>query len=87
MAAQQNDPLRPARTRVTMTMSTSDCEDDMRKIAMVVLAACGLVSLAVAADSLGAWQVLQDGRYKIFSGDTAAYGERLLPRIGSCPSW
>lgn len=47
----------------------------MRKIAVIVLAACGLVSLAFAADTLGTWQPLQDGRYKIFSSETVAYGE------------
>ncbi|WP_091871834.1 hypothetical protein [Massilia yuzhufengensis] len=47
----------------------------MRKTIAAVLAALGVVSLAVAADTLGTWQSLQDGRYKIFSGDTVAYGE------------
>ncbi|BDT57104.1 hypothetical protein MasN3_05980 [Massilia varians] len=47
----------------------------MRKIAMTVVATCGLVSLTFAADSLGTWQPLQEGRYKIFSGETVAYGE------------
>lgn len=47
----------------------------MRKIAMAAFAACGLVSLAFAADTLGGWQPLQEGRYKIFSGETVAYGE------------
>lgn len=47
----------------------------MRKSAMTVLAACGFVSLAFAADTLGAWQPLQQGRYKIFSGETVAYAE------------
>lgn len=47
----------------------------MRKIAMALVAACGLVSLAFAADTLGAWQPLHEGRYKIFSGETVAYGE------------
>ena len=47
----------------------------MHKIAMVVLAACSVASLAFAADTLGAWQPLQEGRYKIFSGETVAYGE------------
>lgn len=47
----------------------------MRKIAIAVFAACGLVSLTFAADTLGAWQPLQEGRYKIFSGETVAYGD------------
>jgi hypothetical protein len=47
----------------------------MRKIAIATLATCGLVSLAFAADTLGAWQPLQEGRYKIFSGESVAYGE------------
>lgn len=47
----------------------------MRTFAIAILAACGLASLAVAADTLGAWQPLQEGRYKIFSGETVAYGE------------
>ncbi len=47
----------------------------MQKIAMVVLAACSIASLAFAADTLGAWQPLKEGRYKIFSGETVAYGE------------
>ena len=47
----------------------------MRKIAIAVLAAGGLVSLSFAADALGTWQPLQDGRYKMFSGETVAYGE------------
>lgn len=47
----------------------------MRKIAMAFLAGCGLVSLVFAADPLGTWQPLQEGRYKIFSGETVAYGE------------
>lgn len=47
----------------------------MRKIAMAGVAACGLASLAFAANTLGAWQPLQEGRYKIFSGETVAYGE------------
>ena len=47
----------------------------MRKIAIAALAGCGLISLAFAADTLGAWRPLQEGRYKIFSGETVAYGE------------
>lgn len=58
-----------------MIIFMSDCEDDMHKFAMVVLAACSVVSLAIAADTLGAWQPLQEGRYKIFSGETVAYSE------------
>lgn len=47
----------------------------MKKTVTAVLAACGVVSFAFAADTLGTWQPLQEGRYKIFSGDTVAYGE------------
>jgi hypothetical protein len=47
----------------------------MKKPAAAALAACGVVSLAFAADTLGTWQPLQDSRYKIFSGETVAYGE------------
>ena len=47
----------------------------MKKTVVTVLAACGVVSLAFAADTLGTWQPLQDARYKIFSGETVAYGE------------
>lgn len=47
----------------------------MQKIAITLLAAGGLVSLSLAAGTLGAWQPIQDGRYKMFSGETVAYGE------------
>lgn len=47
----------------------------MRKLAVTVLTACGLVSLTFAADTLGTWGPVQEGRYKIFSGETVAYGE------------
>lgn len=47
----------------------------MKKTIAAVLAAGGVVSLALAADTLGTWQPLQDSRYKIFSGETVAYGE------------
>ena len=47
----------------------------MHKIAMAVFAACSVASLAFAADTLGARQPLQEGRYKIYSGETVAYGE------------
>lgn len=47
----------------------------MKRTAATILAACGVVSLAFAADTLGTWQPLQDSRYKIFSGDSVSYGE------------
>lgn len=47
----------------------------MKKTLAAVIAACGVVSLAFATDTPGTWQPLQDGRYKIFSGETVAYGE------------
>ena len=52
----------------------------MHKIVVAVLAACGLVSLAFAANTRGTWQPLQEGRYKIFSGETVAYGEAPTAR-------
>lgn len=47
----------------------------MKRTVVAVLAACGVVSLAFAAGTFGTWQPLQEGRYKIFSGDTVADGE------------
>jgi len=52
----------------------------MKKKVAAVLAACGVASLAFAADTLGTWQPLQESRYKIFSGDTVAYGEAPTAR-------
>lgn len=47
----------------------------MKKTGATVLTACGLASLAFAADTPSTWQPLQEARYKIFSGDTVAYGD------------
>lgn len=47
----------------------------MQRIVMAGLAACAVVSLAFAADTLNTWQPLQGATYKIFAGDTVAYSE------------
>ena len=47
----------------------------MRNMVVTLFVACGIFSLAVAADTFGTWQPLQESRYKIFSGDTVADGE------------
>jgi len=44
----------------------------MKKVAAAVLGACGVVSLAFAADTLGTWQPLKTASYKIFSGESVA---------------
>ena len=47
----------------------------MRGIVAAGLAACVVVSMAFAADTLNMWQPLQGATYKIFAGDTVAYSE------------
>lgn len=47
----------------------------MKKTAMILLGACGIVSFALAADRFNVWQPLQGATYKIFSGDSVAYSE------------
>jgi len=47
----------------------------MRRIVATGLAACVVVSVAFAADTLNMWQSLQGATYKIFAGDTVAYSE------------
>jgi hypothetical protein len=56
----------------------------MPRIVAAALATCGVVSLALAADTLGTWQPIQAATYKIFSGATVSYSELQLLRTGSC---